>query len=102
MDKFKFCSLMSNFHDKMKENDKYYDTLEALGLMDIVEQTLEHSYASLLIEALSENSKEQEWINYLVYECDFDFEIFNEKVYINNSNLAIKSFAEFYDFIKRS
>ena len=92
---------MSAFHDKMKENDKYYDTLEALGLMDVVEQTLEHSYAALLIESLGDNDKEIEWLNYLIYECDFDFNIFNENVYINNSNLSIRSFADFYEWIKR-
>ena len=102
MTRDKFASLMNDFYHRMKANDHFYNSLEVLNLSDIVEQMLEHDYADILIEALGETDKEQEWIRYLVYDCDFDLTTLNENVYINNSNLAVHNFGEFYDYIKKS
>lgn len=102
MDKVKFVSLLGAFHEKMVENDKFYNSLEELGLMDMVEQMLEHDCACLLIEALGNNDKEQEWLRYLIYECDFDMNEFNQRTYIDNSNLKITNWGDFYEFIKRN
>ena len=100
MDKYVFKNAMQEFVlNKEKANetmDKLYD-LFGFGVYDLFDEI---SYETLFIHTISEAIDDKsDWLAYFVWECECDFNEFNDRITVGNEHPNVKDFDDLYDFI---
>lgn len=102
MTKEKFVKFMTEFKTLHLRSSEWYDDIENVFGMSIVEEIISHSYESFIRNIIKENSTINEFdnIDFLIYECDWDFDKFCRLTTVNGEHPVIKSFEDFYDYIK--
>ena len=100
MNKENFIEIMERAQTRYWQRENYMDKLEEFFGMKIIEELYETDFLSIIVDCLEyafPNSSPD--IGYLVYDCEFDLNIFCEKIETKEGHPVIKDFGGFYDFI---
>lgn len=100
MDKHIFVNAMEGYIDQRKKAvetiEKLYD-LFGFGAYELFDN---NTYEVLFINTVSDAIGDKAgWLSYFVWECECDFNEFNERVTVSNEHPNIKDFKDLYEFI---
>lgn len=98
MTRTNFIDFMNEFSFLHGRNENWYDQAESLFGTTMVDELISHSYESFIVKALDREFGSED-ISYLIYECNWDFDKFNERVSVNGEHPNIKDFGDFYDWL---
>lgn len=97
-----FLKEMNSFLLKKKENDEFIDKVYDLFGAQMADVIGQHQYETDVIYLIQDIIGDTNgWIEYFVYECDGNFEEFNEKVEIDGISTDVTCLSDLYDFINR-
>lgn len=100
MNSTQFVNWMERFIEQHKELDRVLDTFYneiGIDLINFVDEVGFESFAVSAME-IGLNDNEQ-WLTYFVYECECDFDRFNNQVEVDEKNVNIHTYEDLYFFI---
>ena len=103
----KFCEIMTDFRGAYDEAETILDRAYTAFGDGAVEAICEASYSSILIKTLSavltDNEEKAESIAddiaYLIYECEFNLELYCKRVEIEGKHPIITTFEDYYYYL---
>lgn len=102
MDKYVFKNAMQEFIHNRKKADETMDKLYDLFGFGVYELFDEISYETLFIHTVSEAIDDKsDWLAYFVWECECDFDRFNDNITVGSEHPIVKDFGDLYDFITK-
>ena len=100
MNSEQFATWMEKFMIQHRELDRVIDVLyDEIGvdIINFIDNIGFETYAINAMElALGDN---EHWLTYFVYECEGDFDKFNENADVEDASPNIHTYEELYDFI---
>ena len=100
MNSTQFVNWMERFVEQHKELERVIDVLYTeigLDMVDFIDNIGFETYAINAME-LALNDDEH-WLTYFVWECECDFDRFNNQVEVNEKNVDIHTYEDLYFFI---
>lgn len=100
----KFCQIMTDFRGAYDEAETILDRAYTAFGDGAVEAICEASYSGVLIKtlgaALTDNEEKAEFIaddiEYLIYECGFNLELYCKRVEVDGRHPIITTFEDYY------
>ena len=100
MDKYIFVNAMKGYIDQRKKTDETMEKLYDLFGFGAYELFDNNTYEVLFVNTVSDAIGDKAgWLPYFVWECECDFNVFNERVTVSNEHPNIKDFKDLYEFI---
>ena len=102
MDRKTFSEVMTKFQALYDTNEMTLDRVyDAIGC-DFVELLCSTSYLSFVIEIISKEftNDVREDLEYLIYECGFNLDVYSERVLVDGKRIALSTFEDYYDYLK--
>ena len=98
MTRTNFIEFMNEFLFLHGRNENWYDQIEDLFGISMVDELISHSYENFIIKSIERELKTDD-ISYLIYECNWDWDKFNSNTSINGEHPNIHDFGELYDWM---
>ena len=100
MDKHIFVNAMKGYIDQRKKTDETMEKLYDLFGFGAYELFDNNTYEVLFINTVSDAIDDKaEWLSYFVWECECDFDKFNDNITVDSKHPNVKDFSDLYDFI---
>ena len=100
MDKYVFKNAMKGYIEQRKKTNETIEKLYDLFGFGAYELFDNNTYEVLFINTVSDAINDKaEWLPYFVWECECDFNEFNDRITVGNKHPNVKDFGDLYDFI---
>lgn len=95
-----FVSWMERFVEQYKATDYILDIFYNEVGIDLINFVDEVGFESLAVSAMEIGLNDNEhWLTYFIYDCNCNFDTFNNNVEIEGANTDIHTYEELYFFI---